>query len=286
MVRVTSMIQAALMSLAALVSLGGCGSSTGSAILLAGTTSTYDSGLLDRLTHAFEQAYPNYRLKVVAVGSGEALELGRRKDVDVLLVHSPGAEASFLEGGFGFERVPVMSNDFVLVGPGDDPAGAREAASAPEALARIARSESRFVSRGDSSGTHQRELELWRAAGIVPAGPWYRETGQGQGETLQIADERRAYMLVDEATYLTMKDIVSLRVVFRGDPHLLNLYSVIRVVGAAHPEGARVFTRWLTSVRGRSVIADFGRDRFGRSLFTPFDAGAGTAKPAGRDTGP
>jgi tungstate transport system substrate-binding protein len=263
--------------------------------VLAGTTSTHDTGLLDSLVVAFRADHPQSRVRAVAVGSGEALELGRRGDVDVLLVHAPAAEFQFVEAGHGQDRVPVMYNDFVLLGPVDDPAGVRAAGTAADALAAIARHGAPFVSRGDSSGTHEREVALWAAAGLEPGGRplegparepavgeaaesegvpgWYMESGQGQAESAFIASDRRAYALTDRATYTVLKDILELEVVLEGDPALLNLYSVIVSSRAAHPEAAARLAGWLTSEAGRAVIARFGQAQFGEHLYWPLVVG-------------
>jgi len=296
--RIASLSGGALVVLAA-TGLGAC-ERTGDRVVIAGTTSTYDSGLLEALVTEFEaesirttgQAYD---VKVVIVGSGEALALGRRGDVDAVLVHSPEAEARFVADGHAAQRIPVMYNDFVLVGPGSDPADVRHAASASAALAAIRDARADFVSRGDSSGTHIRELSLWSDATVRPeelhqvdappranglrgasaaapagaAGRWYRETGQGQGESLQIANERLAYVLTDRATYLTMRSVLDLEILYEGDPRLLNMYSVMVVTDAVHPSGAHSFARWLTSDAGRQAIERFGRDEFDSPLFIP-----------------
>ncbi len=227
---------------------------------------------------------------MLAVGSGEALELGRRGDVDVLFVHAPSAELRFVEAGHGYDRVPLMYNDFVLLGPASDPAGVRRAGTAAEALAAIATHGGPFVSRGDSSGTHSREVALWAAAGLRPGGrplesgaeepsewgempDWYMVSGQGQAESAFIASERRAYTLIDRATYVVLADDLDLEVVFEGDPSLLNLYSVIVSSRATHPEGATLLAGWLTSETGRAVIGRFGRATFGEPLYRPLVVG-------------
>jgi tungstate transport system substrate-binding protein len=236
---------------------------------LGSTTSTYDSGLLDALVPAFKQAYPHYSVKVIAVGTGEALELGRRKDVDVLLVHAPVAEMEFVRDGHGIERRPVMYNDFVIVGPEDDPAGLRGVDGVGAALRRIAAAEADFLSRGDDSGTHKRERFLWSEAGIEPSGDWYREAGEGMAAALLVADATDAYMLADRATYRSLRDRLEIVPLLEDDPLLLNVYSVIQVSGARHPEAARDFAIWLGSDAGRRRIATFGPEGPDRSLFRP-----------------
>ena len=253
-----------------------CGPSEDRTALRVGsTTSLYDSGLLDELTPYFEQAYPGYRVQVFAVGTGEALELGRRRDVDVLLVHAPKAEQEFLEAGFGHDRRPLMQNDFVIVGPADDPAGIRGLDSVSAAFRAIARRGARFVSRGDDSGTHKREIDLWAEAGIEPAGDWYAEVGQGMGATLLMASERGAYSLTDRSTFVTMGSAIKLEILLEGDPPLTNTYSAIEVTGAENFEAARDFSRWLQGPDAQRRIGEFGVGRFGTRLFTPL-AGADT----------
>lgn len=238
-------------------------------LVLATTTSTQDSGLLDVLVPAFEKAYPEYKVDVIAVGTGEALRLGEQKDADVLLVHARASEEEFVAKGFGSERRDVCYNRFVLVGPASDPAGISQASSASDALARIAKRQALFVSRGDDSGTHKKEKQLWAAAGVKPAGAWYLVTGQGMGETLKVASEKAAYTLTDEATYLTMKDSLDLSVLFDNDPALRNEYGVIPVTGARNEQGARAFVDWICGPEGQRLIGDFGVERFGHPLFTP-----------------
>jgi tungstate transport system substrate-binding protein len=236
--------------------------------VLATTTSTADTGLLDAINGEFEKEHP-YTVKTIAVGTGEALALGRKKEADVLLVHSRKDEDEFMEAGFGSRRLDVMYNDFVVLGPRDDPAGVR--GSAPgEAFARIAGTGATFVSRGDDSGTHEKELELWKAAGMTPGGTWYISTGQGMGDTLRIASEKRAYVLADRGTYLATKSL-ELEVLSEGHPALLNPYGVIEVKGARNAAGARAYAEFLTSPEGRRIIGEFGREKFGRALFTPWD---------------
>lgn len=264
---------AALAALFLLVA--GCGSepkpdSDGrSEIVLATTTSTEDSGLLDALVPAFERANPGHRVRFVAVGTGQALALGRRRDADAVLVHAPDAEEEFVREGHGFDRRPVMRNEFVIVGVAADPAGLRGATTAAGAFARIARAQAEFVSRGDDSGTHKRERAIWRAAEISPEGEWYLDAGQGMGEVLTIADERGAYTLTDRGTYLAMRDVLRLVVLFEGDPVLDNPYHVIAVTGARNPEGARRFIDWITGPQAQALIGSFGVERFGRPLFHP-----------------
>lgn len=247
----------------------GSGDRRGGRLVIASTTSTEDSGLFDVLIPAFEAAHPGVDAVVVAVGSGEALELGRQGDADVLLVHSPAAESVFVAEEHGFDRQPVMYNDFVIVGPALDPAGIRGLDDAVRALGRIAAAQATFVSRGDQSGTHMRELALWRAAGIQPAGSWYVDAGQGMGEVLGIASELGAYTLTDRGTYLFLSERLALDVLVEGDPRLRNEYSVILVARAANPEAARAFHEWIRGPAAQALIGEYGVDRFGRPLFTP-----------------
>jgi len=237
---------------------------------LATTTSTEDSGLLAHLHPAFEASH-GIEVDVVAVGSGKALALARNGDVDVVLTHDPVAEAAFVADGDGIERQPVMSNDFVLVGPADDPADVRSAASATEAFARIARRGAAFVSRGDGSGTHVKELALFTAAGIAPAGEWYLAAGQGMGPVLQIADEKPAYTLVDRGTWLARRGRLSLELLHAGDPALKNPYHVMLVNPTRHPHvriaAARAYSAFLTSDAGQRLIESFTLD--GEALFVP-----------------
>ena len=244
-------------------------------LILATTTSTQDSGLLDVLVPAFGNE-ADRQVKTVAVGSGEAIELGSRGEADVLLVHSPDDEEEFMASGKGGTRRLVMHNDFVVVGPPDDPAGIR-GMSSTAALERIAQNgEAPFISRGDDSGTHALELKLWDEAGVRPAGSWYQETGQGMGATLRIADQKRAYTVADRGTYLSTEDSTDLDVLVTGEPRLLNVYHVIDVDPGAGPRvnaaGGRAFADWIVSPAAQRMIGAFGRKEFGRPLFVP-DAG-------------
>ncbi len=238
-------------------------------IVLASTTSTYDSGLFEVLLPAFHQAHPEYRVRVVAVGSGEALALARRGDADLVLAHSPRAEQEFMADGHGESRQPVMFNDFVIVGPDNDPAAVRGLSEAASALAEIAGAGALFISRGDDSGTHNKERELWSAAGIEPRGDWYLEVGQGMGSVLMMASEQAAYTLTDRGTYLSFADRLQPTVLVEGDPALRNQYSVILVRGARNFDGARAFSDWITSPEAQTIIGQFGVEPFGRPLFVP-----------------
>lgn len=245
-------------------------------IILATTTSTQDSGLLDQLVPLFEKQ-SGYIVKTIAVGSGQAMKLGERGEADVLLVHSPTAEQQFMAGGFGSSRQLVMHNDFVLAGPARDPAGIRQAAGSADALKRISTTAALFLSRGDNSGTHTKERSLWKLAGINPEGSrWYQQTGLGMGQTLQVAAEKRGYLLTDRATFLALKKRLNLEILLQGDAKLLNIYHVITVNPARWPKvnaaGARAFADFMVSRQAQQLIGSFGIDRFGAALFFP-DAG-------------
>jgi tungstate transport system substrate-binding protein len=248
----------------------GCSSSPDhQSLTLATTTSTRDTGLLDVLVPLF-RTQTGIEVKVVAVGSGQALELGRRGDADLLLVHDTAGEQRFMDDGFGSSRQAVMYNDFVVVGPAADPAAVKGAAVA-EAFGRISRRGEPFVSRGDESGTHQKEKALWRQAGIEPQGDWYLRAGAGMGQVLRIAAEKRAYTLSDRGTFLAQRTGLDLEVLNEGDPVLLNPYSVIVVSpdkhAHVHSEAARKFADFLLSADGRQAIGEFGKDKFGQPLF-------------------
>ena len=240
--------------------------------ILATTTSTADTGLLDALAPRFKEE-TGYTLKPIAVGSGAALELGQNGEADVLLVHSPAAEETFMADGFGTERRTVMYNDFMIVGPAEDPAGITGETSATSALASIAESDSTFVSRGDDSGTHALEKRLWETAGIAPEGSWYTEAGSGMGDTLNIASERGGYTISDRGTFRSLRDRLGLEILVEGDPALLNVYHVILV----NPENGRAidtaagqaFLDFLLEPGTQEFIAAFGVAEFGEPLFTP-----------------
>ena len=243
-------------------------------IILATTTSTQDSGLLDELIPPFEAA-SGTKVKIIAVGSGQALALGQRGEADLLLVHSPEAEERFMARGAGLLRRRMMYNDFVLVGPAADPAGLRRARGLPAALRALHGSQAVFVSRGDDSGTHQMELTLWLQAGLSHPleKKRYLETGQGMGSTLRVASEKGAYTLTDRGTYLALRPTLSLVVLFEGDPALRNLYHLIVVNPKQGPrvnkDGAVALARFLLSRVTAARVAAFGRQRFGRPLFMP-----------------
>ncbi|HSJ05307.1 MAG TPA: substrate-binding domain-containing protein [Longimicrobiales bacterium] len=272
------------------VNAGGCtpDAPSGRELVLASTTSLYDSGLLDVLLPAFAAVHPDIRVRLVAVGSGHALELGRRGDADVLLVHSPTDEIEFMRAGYGSSRVTVMRSDFIIIGPATDPAGVRDAPDATDVMRRIAAAGARFVSRGDDSGTHRKEAELWAAAGLggthgeAPANRI--EAGQGMGETLAIASERGAYTLTDRGTFSTVSGNLRLVRLFSGDPALLNEYSVITVAESRRPADAATFAGWLASDEAAAVISGFAADETGAPVFIPASAAGPPvpATPAGR----
>ena len=246
----------------------GCASADDPAVVLATTTSIDDSGLLPHLLRAYQTERPSARVRPLAVGSGEALELGRRGDADLLIVHSPWAEKQFMDEGRGESRVQIMYNDFVVVGPPDDPAAVAGVGSPGEAFRAIGEAGVPFLSRGDDSGTHRRELEIWSDAGTTRASSWYLEAGQGMGPLLQMASERRAYTLSDRATFYSMQPQLDLEVVYEGDALLQNVYSVILVRRAGARSDARDLFEWLTSEAGAQAIAAY-RDGGGRKLFHP-----------------
>ena len=252
----------------------GCSGKDGSppTITLATTTSTRDSGLLDALVPMFEKQ-TGIEVKMVAVGSGQALELGRRGDADAILTHAPDAEKEFMAQGFGEERLAVMHNDFVLVGPTADPVKIAGGKSITLAFARIAGSNSPFVSRGDESGTHLKERRIWQQAEIEPDSPWYLQAGMGMANVLRMADQKNAYTLSDRGTFLAQRRQLDLTVLCEGDPLLQNDYSVILVKHDKLPhvnrEPARRFVDFLLSRDVQKMIGDFGVDKFGEPLFFP-----------------
>ncbi len=246
-------------------------------LILATTTSTQDSGLLDVLIPLFEQE-SGYQVKTVAVGSGQAMTMGQQGNADVLLVHSPAAEKQFMTDGWGKERLLVMHNDFIVVGPATDPARIKGLA-AVDAFKAIAAAGAAFISRGDNSGTNTKELALWKSAGIDPAGTkaaWYTESGQGMGATLTIASEKGAYTLTDRATFLANQANLQLTLLVEKDNSLLNVYHVITVSPDKWPKvnytGAVAFMNFITAASTQDVIGKFGVDKYGQQLFVP-DAG-------------
>ncbi|MGB4594017.1 MAG: extracellular solute-binding protein [Coriobacteriia bacterium] len=238
-------------------------------LVLASTTSTQDSGLFDVLIPAFEEAYPEYNVEVIAVGTGEALKLGENKDADVLLVHAKAKEEAFVQAGFGTERHDVMYNDFIIVGPAADPAGIKGMTSTDAFKKLAADAKSTFVSRGDDSGTFTKEMSIWKAAdeATPTAGGWYQSAGKGMGDVLKMASEQGAYTLSDRATYLTLKDTLKLEILVEGDKSLFNQYGVIPVTDATNAEGAQAFMDWILSPDGQKVINGYGVEKFGAPLF-------------------
>jgi tungstate transport system substrate-binding protein len=245
-------------------------------LILATTTSTQDSGLLDVLVPMFEKE-TGYTVKTVAVGSGQAIEQASRGDADVVLVHSPDAEKKMVDAGDGVERTLVMHNDFIIVGPKDDPAGVKASKLTNDAMTAISMKQAAFISRGDNSGTNALELKLWKAITVTPKDQsWYSESGQGMGATLQIANQKNAYTISDRATYLAQKANLDLAILFQGDKSLLNVYHVIVVNPAKHANvnvvAARAFAAWIVRADIQKVIGEFGKDKAGEALFFP-DAG-------------
>jgi tungstate transport system substrate-binding protein len=241
-------------------------------IILATTTSTQDSGLLDVLVPMFEEQ-TGYTVQTIAVGTGEALKMGEEGNADVLLVHAPSSEVTFMDGGSGKDRFLVMHNDFVIVGPVDDPAKIKDLPP-QEAFAAIYHAAVFFVSRGDDSGTHKKEVSFWGKAELDPTGQaWYLETGQGMGASLTVASEKGAYLLTDRATYLTNKDNLQLEILLEGDNALLNIYHVITVNPDKWPKvnyaGALAFSKFLTDSATQEVIGQFGVEKYGKPLFYP-----------------
>ena len=240
--------------------------------ILSTTTSTQDSGLLDVLIPMFERK-TGYSVKTISVGTGQALALAARGEADVTLAHAPALEKKYLGEGKMLNRRLVMYNDFVIIGPTEDPARVKGLAKATDALKRIAETQATFVSRGDKSGTHSLELSLWEAAGLTPSGSWYLESGQGMGQTLGIANERKAYTITDRATYLAFRKRITLLVLVERDRPLLNIYSVMEVNPAngsrVNAAGGKAVADFMVSPEVQAVIRTFGVDRYGQPLFVP-----------------
>jgi len=241
-------------------------------LILSTTTSTQDSGLLDVLVPIFEKQ-TGYSVKTVSVGTGQALALAAKGDADVALVHAPELEKQYVTQGKLLNRRLVMYNDFIIVGPKEDPAGIKSAVKAVEAVKRIAGRSAPFVSRGDNSGTNVLEKTLWKRAGIEPKGSWYIESGQGMGSTLSIANEKNAYTLSDRATYLAFTGKLNLVVLLEGDGALFNIYSVMEVNPAngsrINTVGGNAFADFMVAPATQEAIKNFGVEKFGRSLFVP-----------------
>jgi tungstate transport system substrate-binding protein len=253
-------------------------SSSDRELILATTTSTQDSGLLDVLVPLFEKQ-SGYQVKTISVGTGASLALGARGEADVVLVHAPESEKQWMSQGNGAERLLVMHNDFVIVGSADDPAGIKGTTKALDAMKKIFDAKAPFISRGDNSGTQQLELQLWKQAGLDPKGqPWYVESGSGMGQTLTIADQRRAYTISDRATYLARKAQLDLPILLEGDPVLFNVYHVMPVNPAKFPNiklnvpGGKAFADFMVAPETQKLIGDLGRDKYGQALFIA-DAG-------------
>jgi tungstate transport system substrate-binding protein len=243
---------------------------------LATTTSTQDSGLLDVLIPVFEKQ-TGYFVKTIAVGSGQAMAMGQKGEADVLLVHSPAAEEKFVAEGFGINRRLIMHNDYIIVGPSEDPAKIKGLKSASESFKRIASAKALFLSRADKSGTHSKEMDIWKKAGLNPEGEkWYQQTGLGMGQTLNVTAEKKGNTLADRGTYLALKKNLGLDILVEGDAILLNIYHVIEVNPAKWPKvnvpGGKAFADFMVSNETQGIIKTFGVDKFGSPLFFP-DAG-------------
>jgi tungstate transport system substrate-binding protein len=243
-----------------------------SPIIVSTTTSTQDSGLLDVLVPMFERQ-SGYTVRTIAIGTGQALALAGRGEADVVLAHAPALEKKYIEEGKMLNRRLVMYNDFVIIGPANDPAGVKSLTSAAQAMKAIAQTGSRFVSRGDKSGTHILEQSLWKLAGVEPAGSWYIEAGQGMGATLGIADDRNAYTLTDRGTYLAFQRRLRLPILLQGDKPLLNIYSVLEVNSANGPRvnsaGGKAFADFMVAPETQNAIKTFGIEKYGQPLFVP-----------------
>jgi tungstate transport system substrate-binding protein len=266
------MMRLALAVSAALLWMTGPAVAQSTSVILSTTTSTQDSGLLDVLVPMFESK-AGYTVKTLSVGTGQALALAAKGEADVALVHAPTLEKKYVDEGKLLNRRLVMYNDFVIIGPAEDPAKIKGLTNAVEAVKKIGASQSRFVSRGDKSGTNILELALWKQAGVEPRGAWYIESGQGMGQTLGIADDRRAYTLTDRATYLAFTKRVNLPILVEKDRPLLNIYSVMEVNPANGPRvnttGGKAFAEFILSPETQAVIKTFGVAKYGQPLFVP-----------------
>jgi tungstate transport system substrate-binding protein len=275
MIHTRFLLPVAVVALPAFAALGDPGTATAQArrsVILATTTSTQDSGLLDSLVPRFEQSC-RCRVKTIAVGTGASLALGGRGEADVVLVHAPQLEQRYVAEGLFVNRRLVMFNDFILVGPASDPAGLRQVTSLTDAFSRMAQGKAPVVSRGDSSGTNILELNLWKKAGISPAGAWYLQAGQGMGATLRIASEKGGYTLTDRGTFLALRSGLGLEIVYEKSPDLLNIYHVMEVNAEIYPQvnaaGARDFADFMVSPATQAFISRFGVTTFGQPLFFP-----------------
>lgn len=240
-------------------------------VTLATTTSVNDSGLMDFLTPMFEEE-SGYTLDVVSQGTGQALQTGRDGNADILLIHAKADEEKFVEEGYGLERVEIMYNYFVIVGPSDNPAGIVKGDTAADAFKKIADTKSTFVSRGDESGTHKKELKIWEANSITPEGDWYMSAGKGMGDVLLMASEEGAYAITDKATYLSMKDKLELDIIVGESDDLMNQYTVIQVnpdkLEGINKEGSDAYLEWITSEEVLAKIGEFGKEKYGEPLFS------------------
>lgn len=275
-------VLALTLAIATALSFAGCTSKpstseapkTTSTMTLATTTSTQDSGLLDYLLPLFEKD-SGIKVKVIAKGTGEAIALGQKGDADCLLVHAKAQELQFVKDGWGVERFDVCYNDFIIVGPKDDPAKLKEKAPADveNAFKIISDTKTSFITRGDGSGTETKEKSIWKIANITPSGSWYISAGKGMGAVLQMASEKKSYTLSDRATFLTMKDKLDLQIVTEKSKDLLNQYGVIMVNPKKYPstkvKEATTFINWILSDKGQKLIGEYGKDKFGISLFIP-----------------
>src|SRR5215210_7348383 len=262
----------ALLTSAGLAGPAGAQPANPNEVMVLTTTTTQDSGIMRVLTDAFAKK-SGLTVKAIVAGSGDILKQGARGEGDVLLTHSPDAEKAWMAGGHGTSRRLVMYNDFVIIGPQSDPAKIK-GLKAADALKRVSQVKAPFVSRGDQSGTHVRELTIWKRTGIDPKGqPWYRETGQGQGLTMDVAAQFQAYAFTDRGTYLVHAKRIGLPILVEGDPALYNIYHVMPVNAAKFPKvnaaAGQAFADWLLSSQGQAVIAEFGKAQYGRSLFVP-----------------
>ncbi|HYF75843.1 MAG TPA: substrate-binding domain-containing protein [Symbiobacteriaceae bacterium] len=241
-------------------------------VILATTTSTQDSGLLDVLLPIFEKD-TGYKIKTIAVGTGQALAMGEKGEADVLLVHAPADEKKLVESGAAIERKLVAHNDFVVVGPKEDPAKVKGTKTAAEAMKKIAEAKAIFISRGDDSGTHKKEVSLWKTAAVKNEGQWYQQTGQGMGQTLNVANEKDGYTLTDRATFLSLQKNLQLEILLEGDAPLLNIYHVMLVNPAkfnkVNADGAKAFHNFLLSKEAQEAIGKFGVEKYGKPLFFP-----------------
>jgi len=281
----SSRLRVATTAIVAAAMLVGCGSSSNSsatsapgggskAIILATTTSVEDSGLLDQLVPEF-QRQSGYTVKTVAVGSGQALAMADRGEADVVIAHDPETEKQLVNTGKATQSV-LMHNDFVVIGPSSDPAGIKQATTAADALKRISEKQAAFISRGDKSGTNSFELKQWKAANTTPSGSWYQESGQGMGQTINIASQKQAYTIADRATYLATKDSSGLAILYQGTPDMLNVYDVLPVTAKAgsrvNVSGGEAFAEFMLSPAVQKEIGEFGKAKYGIALFDP-DAG-------------